>query len=72
MGGWGSGRRDYATTPIVRECRALNINEFTDVVDAPGTWLSVTWGDHDNPEASIGVTVLPTDGGRRLLTSSTG
>lgn len=32
MGGLGSGRGDYATTPTVEESKAIDINEFTDTL----------------------------------------
>lgn len=33
MGGFGSGRQQYATTPTVKECRTLNADMLTDYVD---------------------------------------
>lgn len=46
MGGFGSGRHNYAGTPTVEECRHLESNEFTDVIDAPdGTGGTLSWGD---------------------------
>lgn len=55
MGGWGSGRSDYATTPTVGQCRQLDVNDLTDMVDYPGSYATTWWGDRDDPEASITV-----------------
>ena len=59
MGGLGSGRYEYATTPTVEDCRALDVNEFTDAIEHPGTGATVRWGPKDGPSASIGVQLLP-------------
>ena len=59
MGGLGSGRYEYATTPTVEDCRALDVNEFTDAVEHPGTSGTILWGPEDDPSASIGVHLLP-------------
>ena len=46
MGGFGSGRNRYATTPEDRECLKLDINEFTDVLGTDGSHTgTVSWGD---------------------------
>jgi hypothetical protein len=46
MGGWGSGRREYADTPTVEACRTLDADEFTDHIEHPdGTTGSLEWGD---------------------------
>ena len=62
MGGLGSGRYEYATTPTVEDCRVLDVNEFTDAVEYPGTSATIRWGPEDNPSASIGVHLLPQSG----------
>lgn len=62
MGGLGSGRYEYATTPTVEECRVLDVNEFTDAVEYPGTSATIRWGPEDNSSASIGVHLLPQSG----------
>ena len=36
MGGYGSGRQEYATTPTVEECYQLDADYLTDGVDHPG------------------------------------
>lgn len=36
MGGIGSGRREYATTPTVGQCRTLDADQLTEYVDASG------------------------------------
>jgi hypothetical protein len=47
MGGFGSGRREYATTPTVRQCYSLPADEFTEVIDGPhGGRLSLSWTDN--------------------------
>ena len=61
MGGFGSGRREYATTPAVEECRHLSIDKFTDAVDHPGRAGPVYWGVPDDPEASISMVFLSDD-----------
>jgi len=44
MGGFGSGRREYATTPTVRQCYHLPADEFTEVIDAShGRRISLSW-----------------------------
>jgi hypothetical protein len=74
MGGWGSGRREYATTPTVEECRHLSVDAFTDAVENPGHGGPIYWGDPDNPEASIRAVLLSDDhladlnDGKRLKT----
>ena len=62
MGGLGSGRYEYATTPTVEDCRTLDVNEFSDAVDHPGTSATIRWGPEDDPNASIGVYLLPWGG----------
>jgi len=37
MGGWGSGRRDYATTPTVEECRTMDMDDVKEVTEHPDT-----------------------------------
>jgi hypothetical protein len=61
MGGWGSGRREYATTPAVEECRHLDIDKYTDAVDRPGRAGPIYWGDPDDPEASVSMVLLSDD-----------
>lgn len=61
MGGWGSGRREYARTPTVEECRHLSSDAFTDAVEHPGHGGPIYWGDPDDPEASIIVIPLSAD-----------
>jgi len=61
MGGFGSGRREYATTPTVEECRHLSVDEFTDAVEHPGHDGRIRWGDPDDPGATIGVVLLSDD-----------
>ena len=53
MGGWGSGRTDYATTPTVEECRHLDTDRIKDLTKRPGTASKVRWGDPEDPTATI-------------------
>ena len=58
MGGPGSGRRSYASTPTVRECRHLDVNKFTDTLDNVGARGRIWWGeeeDDDTPNISFTV-----------------
>lgn len=48
MGGFGSGRREYARTPTVERCRHLDVDELTDVVEHPGSYATVSWGEGDD------------------------
>lgn len=60
MGGFGSGRREYATTPTVGECHSLEIDELTEAVKHPGAFVPYRWRDehgHGEEVASIGVHV---------------
>jgi hypothetical protein len=58
MGGFGSGRHEYARTPTVEECRHLEANDFTDVVDQPGRSLVLRWGEEDTG-STIRAVMLP-------------
>lgn len=42
MGGFGSGRHDYATTSTVEASKSLDVNEFTDSL-TPGTRGTYRW-----------------------------
>lgn len=60
MGGYGSGRYEYASTPTVAACRALDVDEFTDAVRRPGRGFKYSWCDehgHGDPVETIGVFV---------------
>ena len=51
MGGWGSGREEYATTPAVGECRSIDMDdlkEITEHVDAEG---ELYWGGKEDPDS---------------------
>jgi len=61
MGGFGSGRYEYATTPTVEECRHLGADNFTDAVEHPGRESMVYWGGQEDHDASIRVVLLGTD-----------
>ena len=69
MGGLGSGRADYATTPTVENCRELDVNEFTDAVEYPGMSTTVQWGSKEDPSGSIRVYLLPQNKNVKKATS---
>ena len=48
MGGPGSGRYDYATTPTVGECRMMDMDDMKEVTEHPNTAGELYWGE---PEA---------------------
>lgn len=55
MGGFNSGRDDYATTPTVEESKVIDVTQFTDAVEQPGE-SGVAWkGDRTDPEWWINV-----------------
>lgn len=78
MGGLGSGRREYATTPTVGECRHLSVDTFTDAVEHPEHGGRIYWGGSDDPAASVGVALLSErqvtalEDGKKLETTSAG
>jgi hypothetical protein len=45
MGGFGSGRSTYATSPTVGQCHHLDVNEVKDALEYPGTTATYTWRD---------------------------
>jgi hypothetical protein len=46
MGGFGSGRNYYATTPDVEACRRLDSDDFSEMVEAAdGSSADISWGD---------------------------
>jgi hypothetical protein len=53
MGGPGSGRRDYATTPRADESLQLDADNITDGIDHPGVTGWKRWGDEDDPTAEL-------------------
>jgi hypothetical protein len=61
MGGVGSGRQEYATTPTVEECRHLSVDKFSDAVKRPGRGGVIHWGESDDPAVSIRVVLLSDD-----------
>jgi len=69
MGGLGSGRYEYATTPTVEDCRTLDVNEFTDAIEDPETGLTVRWTPESGPSESITVRPLPGDGDAEKATA---
>lgn len=52
MGGWGSGRREYATTPTVEECRAVDMDNVKEVTERLNETGRLYWGDQDDPDAN--------------------
>jgi hypothetical protein len=53
MGGPGSGRHAYATTPRVDESLQLDADHITDGVEYPGVTGRKRWGDEDDPLADL-------------------
>jgi len=47
MGGWGSGRNEYATTPIVGQTYQLDADDLTDGIDHPGNAYATREWDPD-------------------------
>ncbi len=52
MGGFGSGRREYATTPTVEECRAMDTDKLKDLTEHPNATGQIYWGDPDDDDAN--------------------
>lgn len=65
MGGFGSGRGPYATTPSVEQCLHLDVNEFTDVVEEE-TAGRLTWRDNAH-EVHCQIREYDDRGGRELI-----
>jgi hypothetical protein len=55
MGGFGSGRYEYADTPTVEESRTLDVDALKELSEHPGSGGKVWWGDREDPEANIRV-----------------
>ena len=55
MGGYGSGRNEYATTPTVEECRRLDVDKLKEFTEQPGANGPVWWGDREDPDATLAV-----------------
>lgn len=51
MGGWGSGRNEYATTATVEECRSMDVNELKEATEYTGSEGAMWWGDREDPDA---------------------
>lgn len=49
MGGFGSGRSTYATTPTVGRSLEIDADSLTDAVDRPGSTARKRWGEEDDP-----------------------
>lgn len=65
MGGYGSGRDSYASTPTVAQCLTLRSDDFSDVIE-DGNWVGAChWGDEHDIGVSIEAT--PDDGRRATL-----
>jgi hypothetical protein len=52
MGGFGSGRREYATTPVVEECRSMDTDELKELTEHPNATGNIYWGDPDDDDAN--------------------
>src|SRR5699024_5907916 len=60
MGGWGSGRREYATTATVNECESLDVNWMgSEGMLEPGRAGSITWSRGGEETGSIGYYTVP-------------
>lgn len=60
MGGFGSGRYEYATTPTVGQCHSVDVDVFTEAVTNPGAYIPFRWRDehgHGDEVASIKILV---------------
>ena len=55
MGGWGSGRHEYATTPTVGQCDQLSSDGISDFTESAGLEGTVWWGEKDDPHIRIAV-----------------
>jgi len=51
MGGFGSGRREYATTPTVEECRSMDRDDLKELTEHPNAVGELYWGDPDDDDA---------------------
>lgn len=65
MGGFGSGRGPYATTPSVEQCLHLDVNEFTDVVEETDIVGRLEWGG--DRQVRFHLRAYDDRGGRELL-----
>jgi hypothetical protein len=61
MGGPGSGRREYATTPTVEESFHIDADNLTEGVDYPGVHGTKRWGDEEDPTVDLTVHFEPDD-----------
>lgn len=57
MGGLGSGREKYASTPTVEASRHLDADDLTDALAHPETVAIVWWGEPEDPTAWITVAI---------------
>lgn len=55
MGGRGSGRYEYASTPTVEECHHLDVDGLKELAKQPGETAGMLWGDREDPTATIAV-----------------
>lgn len=53
MGGLGSGRHSYASTPAVENTLHLDANQLTDGIEYPGVTGRAMWGAEDDPTAEM-------------------
>ena len=63
MGGWNSGREEYATTPTVNECESLDVNWMnSEGMLEPGSAGTVTWSRGGDETGNIGYcTITPAE-----------
>lgn len=55
MGGWGSGRQEYATTPTVGQCEQLDSDGMAGFTESAGLKGKIWWGEKDDPNMVMGV-----------------
>lgn len=53
MGGRGSGRNDYASTPTVEECRSMDIDDLKEATKHPDADGLIWWGDREDPDSRL-------------------
>lgn len=70
MGGRGSGRSPYATTPTVSECRSLDVNDLRDEgCLAAGAGGVLRWEDGDETERPSSIHFQTSDDGETVTLS---
>lgn len=55
MGGWGSGRNEYATTPTVGQCDQLDSDNISEFTESAGLTGEIWWGEKGASDMLMGV-----------------